>query len=135
MEETKDKLENFSGNPGTEGADLRGWKEPYNNRSEKFLSWKEKLILLSWIVGVCAVGLFAVNQYFEFHYKAQFLKAPCALCLELNPEVSKQCFIREDRLFPNGAGGWNYENGSPAPAAPNSAASPINWSQIDLSPK
>jgi len=68
--------------------------------------------ILFWVCLVVAVGMVAVNQSLEFYYKAEFLKAPCSLCLELNPEVSEQCFIREERLYPNTAGGWQYENGT-----------------------
>lgn len=84
-----------------------GSKVPNNNRS-----LADYLRLLFWIVLVVAIGMVAVNQTFEFYYKAEFLKTPCALCLELNPEVSKQCFIKEDKLYPNAYGGWQYENGS-----------------------
>lgn len=77
---------------------------------------KEKNNVLIWgrflliVFIICLVGLLAINQALEYFYRAEFLKAPCSLCLELNPEVARQCFIREDRLFPNGMGGWRFEN-------------------------
>lgn len=80
--------------------------EPYNNRT-----WKDWIRLLFWISLVVGLGMLAINQSFEFYYRAEFLKSPCKLCLELNPEVSKKCFIKEEKLFPNGLGGWQTEEG------------------------
>jgi len=34
-----------------------------------------------------ALGCFAVNQTFEWYYKAEFLKTPCELCEDLNPHL------------------------------------------------
>jgi|TARA_Y100000310_G_scaffold64427_1_gene59951 hypothetical protein len=39
------------------------------------------------IIGVMAVGFLAFNQGMGFFYKVHFLKSPCGLCSELNPEV------------------------------------------------
>ena len=38
------------------------------------------------IVIVIAVGMFAMNQAFAWYYKAQFLRGPCALCIDENPD-------------------------------------------------
>lgn len=53
----------------------------YNNRGMDFL----KTIGLIFLV--VALGMLAVNQSLEFYYRAEFLKAPCSLCAELNPDV------------------------------------------------
>lgn len=42
------------------------------------------------ILLVVCLGLFALNQFFAWHYKTQFLTSPCILCAELNPDV-KNC--------------------------------------------
>jgi hypothetical protein len=42
------------------------------------------------ILGVLALGFLMINQAVGYFYKAQFLKSPCGLCGELNPEV-KTC--------------------------------------------
>ena len=39
------------------------------------------------ILVVVAAGLLAVNQGLGYYYKAEFLKSPCQLCGELNPDV------------------------------------------------
>jgi len=59
-------------------------------RSERAAINIERLKFYFWIVLVVALGLFAVNQGLEFFYKAHFLKAPCDLCTELNPQF-KDC--------------------------------------------
>ena len=82
-----------------------GADSAYTNRS-----LKEWLVLLFWVALVVALGMVAVNQTLDFYYKAEFLKAPCKLCLELNPGVSQQCFIKEDKLYPDITGGWQFEN-------------------------
>lgn len=101
-------------------SDSKGY---YNNRTLK--DW---LVLVCWILGVVALGMIAINQTLEYNYKMEFLKAPCKLCLELNPEVSGQCFIQEERLYPNGYGGWDYENGTNAGYVPTSS---LNLSGLD----
>lgn len=73
---------------------------------------KDYLKLIFMILLICSLGLFVINQILSYHYKAVFLKTPCKLCLELNPEVSTNCFIKEERLYPNGKGDWSYLNGS-----------------------
>ena len=52
---------------------------------------RAKLLLALIIIGVVALGLLAVNQFLAFRFKAQFLNAPCDLCLELNPHL-EGCF-------------------------------------------
>lgn len=39
------------------------------------------------VIAIVAIGLFAINQFIEFRYSATFLRGPCQLCVELNPEV------------------------------------------------
>lgn len=39
------------------------------------------------ILLVVALGLFVVNQFYDYHYKNYFLQKPCGLCFELNPDV------------------------------------------------
>lgn len=58
---------------------------------------------------IIALGFVIINQGLGFFYKAHFLKAPCELCSELNPEV-KTCIdnINSPRpSFPDGNGGWS----------------------------
>ena len=52
---------------------------------------KEKLTLVLIFVLVISLGFLAVNQGLGFFYKAEFLKTPCELCKDLNPEV-RTCF-------------------------------------------
>lgn len=47
-----------------------------------------KTILLMLLV--VALGVLAINQTLGFFYKAHFLKSPCTLCADLNPDV-KTC--------------------------------------------
>jgi hypothetical protein len=47
-----------------------------------------KMVALGLIV--IGLGLFMLNQAFAWYYKAEFLKTPCVLCAELNPDV-KEC--------------------------------------------
>lgn len=39
------------------------------------------------IIGVVALGLFAVNQFLEFRFKALLLSDPCQVCKDLNPDL------------------------------------------------
>lgn len=64
--------------------------QPDQKEIEKDQLFYNSLRLAFWICLVLALGFLAVNQTLEFFYKAHFLKAPCDLCVELNPEV-KQC--------------------------------------------
>ncbi len=50
-------------------------------------SVRQKIKLIFIIVLVVALGLLAINQYFEWHYKMKFLQGPCDLCMELNPHL------------------------------------------------
>ena len=67
--------------------------------------WLERLVLILLIV---LIGTLAVNQALEFHYKAVFLKTPCQLCRDLNPDVAN-CLTREGTItqFWNYTGGWS----------------------------
>jgi len=38
---------------------------------------------------VTAIGLLALNQAFKWYYKIEFLKTPCQLCADLNPDLSE----------------------------------------------
>ena len=49
----------------------------------------DKLKFAFTILIVLGAGLFAVNQFLAFKYKAEMFSSPCALCCELNPEY--QC--------------------------------------------
>jgi hypothetical protein len=62
-----------------------------------------------WIVIICAIGLFAINQWLEYRYKSVFLQSPCYLCAELNKNQSmcvKDCFSTHIRVYPSGIGEW-----------------------------
>lgn len=69
------------------------------------------------------LGLIAVNQILEFHYKTEFLKTPCSLCAELNPGV-QQC-ITEINTH---ASYWTV-NGWTDPT--NKSTTEINLSYLD----
>jgi len=79
--------------------------------SPNIIGGREMLKILFWVVLVVAIGMVAVNQTFEFYYKAEFLRSPCSLCMELNPEVSEQCFIKGITLYPYGSGDWADSEG------------------------
>lgn len=67
------------------------------------------------IVAVVALGLFCVTTFLEYRYKVVFMKTPCQLCAELNKNQSQcvmGCFQTRTQLFPDGMGGWRFENGS-----------------------
>lgn len=50
----------------------------------KIIEWGKLLLVIGLVV---LIGLFIVNQYVAFRYKAVFLSTPCELCLELNDNV------------------------------------------------
>lgn len=82
---------------------------PNNKKSiDSYIAIARFLLIIALVI---SLGLFAVNQLLEYRYKSVFLQKPCALCLELNPKVSEQCFIREEKLYPR-FNEWYYENGS-----------------------
>ena len=54
---------------------------------------------------VIALGLFVVNQTLGYIYKAQFLKAPCKLCAELNENVTA-CMVHQGAVYWNEETGW-----------------------------
>jgi hypothetical protein len=47
---------------------------------------------------LCGIGLFVLNQYLAYRYKAVFLQSPCMVCQELNPQIAG-CLTRRDALF------------------------------------
>ena len=61
------------------------------------------------MVLIIAGGMLAINQTFGWYYKAQFLKSPCYLCVELNPAWEK-CYefgsaeIPKDNISVNTSG-------------------------------
>jgi hypothetical protein len=75
------------------------------------------------IVAIVALGIFIINSVIDYRYKVVFIKSPCALCQELNPEV-KECFTIRNNLFPDGKGGWRYENGTPVDAIAGAGLQP-----------
>ena len=80
----------------------------YSNidRRAKF---KDLLKTIALLLLVVCLGLFVVNQTMGYYYKAHFLKSPCSLCAELNPNQSmciKDCFTYQTKLYPDGFGGW-----------------------------
>lgn len=101
-------MENLTNNKTQTDPNVLGRKSggaDYNNHT-----FKDYLYLALWIAAVVAVGMFAINQALEFRYKMEFLIAPCKLCVELNPEVSTQCFIKEEKLYPVGFEEWKPVN-------------------------
>lgn len=71
---------------------------------------KEKFVFAIIILAVLGFGFLAVNQTLQFFYRAHFLKAPCDLCKELNPNVSS-CIEKRINIYPDGFGGWAEEVG------------------------
>jgi hypothetical protein len=61
------------------------------------------------ILIILALGLFVVNQFLGYMYKVQFLKAPCSLCVELNPEVEKciDLLNAPRNIYPMNGGKWS----------------------------
>lgn len=57
-----------------------------------------KVVLIMLLIA--GAGLFLVNQFFSWKYKAEFLQAPCKLCSELNPDVEK-CIERINAPAPS----------------------------------
>ncbi|MBM3191443.1 MAG: hypothetical protein FJZ63_02150 [Chlamydiae bacterium] len=77
--------------------------------------WYKIARFFFWIVLVVAVGMFAVNQYLTYQYSSQLLQTPCQLCKQLNEKQAmciSGCFVTRIKIFPDGNGGWKYENGS-----------------------
>jgi len=73
-------------------------------------NWKDHAKAIIIIAGVIAVGMLAINQTLGFIYKAHFLKSPCDLCGQLNPEV-ESCIInlnKEARYWTQD--GWKNES-------------------------
>ena len=73
--------------------------------------WLVQALLL---LAVVALGTFTINQVLEYRYKAEFLQAPCKLCADLNPNVSKcigQCFVKKFKIYPTASGDWKDEAG------------------------
>jgi len=52
------------------------------------MDWLKALIIIGIVM---SLGLFSVNQYLAYRYKAEFLTTPCDLCKTLNPAV-EECF-------------------------------------------
>lgn len=76
-------------------------------------SWREMTLInrikfFLMIALVLALGFAAVNQALGFFYKAHFLKSPCDLCGELNPQV-QECI---DNLNSPRASYWTAEGWS-----------------------
>jgi hypothetical protein len=53
------------------------------------------------ILLIISLGLFALNQTLDYIYKAQFLKNPCQLCMQLNPDVQDCIIMKENIYFKN----------------------------------
>lgn len=52
---------------------------------------------------VVGAGMFAINQVLEYKYNAAFLKTPCNVCTDLNPEFSScinNCFQPMNKVVP-----------------------------------
>lgn len=61
-------------------------------------NFRSKLINLLIILCVVAVGLFLVNQFLAYRYKAVLFSTPCDVCLELNP-LLEPCFKNELTIY------------------------------------
>jgi hypothetical protein len=58
-----------------------------DNRIGRPIIIEDRLKALFFFMLVLALGFVALNQGIGFFYKTHFLKSPCDLCGELNPEV------------------------------------------------
>lgn len=70
--------------------------------------YKDKALTILIIVAVICAGLFAINQYISFRYKAVFLEAPCKLCQELNPRL-QNCFYESSIVYTDPVTGKEIE--------------------------
>lgn len=53
---------------------------------------------------VVALGMFIINSAMSYRYKVEFIKTPCNLCRELNPNMSEcinDCFTRKVSAYPD----------------------------------
>jgi len=48
---------------------------------------------------IVSLGLFALNQTLGYIYKAHFLKSPCDLCAQLNPNISNCIYQKENTYY------------------------------------
>jgi disulfide bond formation protein DsbB len=51
------------------------------------------------VIGVVALGMFALNSFMDYYFKNQLLLTPCELCVELNPHT-RSCIYPEPTLIP-----------------------------------
>ena len=47
---------------------------------------------------VIGAGMFGLNQVMKFYYNSELLQSPCNLCVKLNPEIDKECFIKKEYI-------------------------------------
>lgn len=62
--------------------------------SKKYYTIWKAIVVILLIIGL---GLFIINQFLSYYYKAQFLAGPCQLCVKLNPEVGN-CWEMKTKL-------------------------------------
>jgi hypothetical protein len=65
---------------------------------ENKTSFYPPLLNILIIVIIIAVGLFAINQYLNYKFKAQLLNSPCELCYNQNENIQK-CFKENNFLY------------------------------------
>lgn len=65
---------------------MKNNKEKRKKELPQFFIWLRPILIMLLIL---AVGFLALNQGMGFFYKIHFLKSPCDLCGELNPEVTR----------------------------------------------
>ena len=46
------------------------------------------------VVTIVVVGMFAINQLFDWYYKIELLYKPCDLCLKLNPNITLSPLVK-----------------------------------------
>lgn len=74
-------------------------KEKMFNRLQRYYIIARFLFIMLLVV---ALGVFTINQVLQYNYKAEFLKAPCELCKELNKNQSlciDECFKYSIQTF------------------------------------
>ncbi len=83
-----------------------------------FKDQKEKYYLIRsifMIILVLSLGFLAINQGLGFFYKVHFLKAPCDICRELNPNQSEcitDCFKINLKTYQDQFGNWKDAEGT-----------------------
>jgi hypothetical protein len=80
------------------GAEIPKFKMRIIEELKQYSLW-EWCKFLFIIIGIVALGLWAVSQYISFRYNAYLLSAPCDVCRELNPQVEECFWVKSENNF------------------------------------